>query len=167
MGPVAMDSNGGRIGEFAYAVLADPKDFSLIRLDPQVPATPAMCAFRGPTGINSDQPEITQIVMLNYYGSGIGLGSTFPARSALTVGMPNPDYVFAEGVAVPGDSGSGVMSSDGRAVGVLVATGVHKGSVSTSGAGAGTMGITRLQPQLDRAQTALGIFFTLQLAPLQ
>src|SRR5437867_9795567 len=37
-GPVAKDSTGHRIGEFAYAVLQDPTDVSLIRLAPAVQA---------------------------------------------------------------------------------------------------------------------------------
>jgi SAM-dependent MidA family methyltransferase len=43
--------NGNRIGEFAYAILQDPKDFALIRLDPGVAANPQMCHFGGPTGV--------------------------------------------------------------------------------------------------------------------
>ena len=41
-GPVARDAAGNPIGEFAYAILQDPKDFSLIRLDPLVEASAAM-----------------------------------------------------------------------------------------------------------------------------
>ena len=55
-GPVARDGDGNRIGEFAYAILQDPKDFALIRLDPGVAANPQMCHFGGPTGTNTDQP---------------------------------------------------------------------------------------------------------------
>ena len=47
-GPVARDASGNRIGEFAYAILQDPKDFALIRLDPSVNASPQMCHFGGP-----------------------------------------------------------------------------------------------------------------------
>jgi hypothetical protein len=39
-GPVAKDPDGKRFGEFAYAVLQDPKDFGLIRLDPNPRVTP-------------------------------------------------------------------------------------------------------------------------------
>ena len=39
-GPVASDAGGSRIGEFAYAILLDPKDFSLIRVDPGIPVSP-------------------------------------------------------------------------------------------------------------------------------
>jgi hypothetical protein len=153
-GPVAKDSTGHRIGEFAYAILQEPKDFSLIRLDPGVEASPEMCDFGGPTGVNDDingQPKV-----LEYWGNGIGIGSTVPARSAVAVGFPNADHVYAAGLALPGDSGSAVISDDGRAVGVLVTTGVHGFGYDENGLDFGTMGITRLAPQMAQASKVLG-----------
>src|SRR6266513_3415930 len=159
-GPVARDSAGNPIGEFAYAILQDPKDFSLIRLDPLVEASAAMCHFGGPTTVNDDRPDITQPVVLNWFGNGILLGTLLPARSALAAGMPDPDHVFADGAAAPGDSGSGIISSDGRAVGVVVTVGVHLGTSFDSG----VIGITRLTPQVERAQQVLGVDLVLQTA---
>jgi hypothetical protein len=63
-GPVATDADGNRIGEWAYAILQDPKDFSLIRLDPGVQSSPQLCHFGGPTGINSDTPRIDEPTVL-------------------------------------------------------------------------------------------------------
>jgi hypothetical protein len=163
-GPVASDADGNRIGEFAYAVLQDPKDFAVVRLDPGVEASPQMCHFGGPTGTNTDQGSSP--VVLNHFGNGIGVGSVLPARSAVAFGMPNPDHVYAAGAVVPGDSGSGIISSDGRAVGVIVTTGLHTGSIGTGGLDAGAMGITRLAPQEARAEQVLGVGLTLQTAPL-
>ena len=163
-GPVATDADGNRIGEFSYAILQDPKDFSLIRLDPGVQASPQMCHFGGPTGTNDDTGS--GAVVLNHFGNGIGVGSVLPARSALALGMPDPDHVYAQGAVVPGDSGSGIISSDGRAVGVIVTTGLHTSSIGTSGVDAGTMGITRLTPQVNRAEQVLGTQLSLQTAPL-
>jgi hypothetical protein len=165
-GPVARDASGQRIGEFAYAILQDPKDFALIRLDPGVQASAQMCHFGGPTGVNDDRPGLSMPTMLNHFGNGIGVGSVLPARSALALGMPDPDHVFAEGAVVPGDSGSGIISSDGRAVGVIVTTGVHSSSIGTSGVDAGTMGVTRVTPQVQRAEQVLGLNLTMQTAPL-
>jgi hypothetical protein len=153
-GPVAKDAGGHRIGEFAYAILQDPKDFSLIRLDPGVEASPQMCQFGGPTGINDDVGDGTKV--LEYWGNGIGIGSTVPARSAVAKGFPNPDHVYALGLALPGDSGSAVISDDGRAVGVLVTVGVHGVGVDQNGVDFGTIGITRIAPQLARASEVLG-----------
>src|ERR687891_1423783 len=163
-GPVARDGEGNRIGEFAYAVLQDPKDFALIRLDDGVQASPQMCHFGGPNGTNADQPS--SAVVLNHFGNGLGVGSVLPARSALALGMPHPDHVFAQGAAVPGDSGSGVISSDGGAVGVLVTLGVHLGSIGTDSVDAGVVGITRIPPQEARAEQVLGTTLNLQTAPL-
>ena len=117
-GPVAKDSQGHRIGEFAYAILQDPKDFSLIRLDPGVQASPEMCQFGGPTGINDEVGGGTKV--LEYWGNGIAIGSALPARSAVADGFPDPNHVYALGLALPGDSGSAVITDDGRALGVLV-----------------------------------------------
>jgi hypothetical protein len=158
-GPAAKDSTGHRIGEFAYAVLADPKDFSLIRLDPGVEASPEMCNYGGPTGINDDISDGPKV--LEYFGNGVGIGSAVPARSAVALGFPNADHVYAAGLALPGDSGSGVISEDGRAVGVLVTTGLHGFGYDENGVDFGTVGITRIVPQITRASEALGLKLTM------
>jgi hypothetical protein len=122
-----------------------------------------MCHFGGPTGINAD--ITADPVVLNHYGNGLAIGSVLPARTGVALGMPDPDHVFAQAVALPGDSGSGIISADGRAVGVVVTVGVHSGSVGTGGVDAGITGITRLTPQVARAASVLGIGLTLQTAP--
>jgi len=162
-GPEARDADDRRIGEFAYAVLEDPKDFALIRLDGGVAADPQMCHFGGPTAVNAEMPS--SLVTLQHYGNGVGVGSVLPARTALAFGMPDPDHVFAQGAAVPGDSGSGIISADGRAVGVVVTVGVHSSSIGTGGIDAGVVGITRLSPQVARAQEVLELSLALQSAP--
>ena len=164
-GPEARDGSGARVGEFAYAVLQDPKDFALIRLDAGVPASPEMCHFGGPTGINTSTGSETTV--LHHYGQGVGVSLAVPARSAVAQGMPDPDHVFALGGVVPGDSGSGIIDDAGNAIGVIVTTGLHSSSIGTSGIDAGTMGVTRLQPQVDRAEQQLSVGLTLQTAPLR
>jgi len=162
-GPVARDGAGNRIGEFAYAILEDPKDFALVRLDAGVVANPQMCHFGGPTGINNDLASGP--VTLEHFGNGIGIGTVLPARSAVALGMPDPDHVYALGAVVPGDSGSGIISADGRAVGVIVTTGLHLGSIGFPDSDAGAMGITRISPQVQRASQVLEMGLTLQTAP--
>lgn len=174
-GPEARDGEGNRIGEFAYAVLRDSEeaDFSLIRLDPTVTANPQMCHFGGPTGLDASNPGLDQPTVLNHFGNGILVGNlvvvnqtTLPARSALALGMPDDRHVFAQGLVVPGDSGSAINTSDGGAIGVIVTTGVHSSSIGTDGIDAGLVGVLRLGPLVDRAETATGTTFTLQTAPL-
>jgi hypothetical protein len=158
-GPVAKDPTGRRFGEFAYVVKYDPKDFALIRLDPGVPASPEMCQFGAPHGFYST--DTLRAVSLRYYGNGQGISDVTPARSAVALGTPDPDHLYAAGLAVPGDSGAGVMTGDGLAVGVLVTTGYQVRAagppVNAEGLDVGTMGITRLGPQLARASEKLGV----------
>ena len=162
-GPEATDSEGERIGDFAYAVLQDPKDFALIRLDPGVEASPQMCHFGGPTGVNSDLTSSPTV--LQHFGNGLAVGSALPARTHVALSMPDPDHVFAMGAAAPGDSGSGVISADGRALGVLVTVGLHSGGIGTGGLDAGAVGITRIAPQEARAEQVLGTALALETAP--
>jgi hypothetical protein len=168
-GPVAEDSEGHRIGEFAYAVMQNPKDFALIRLDPDVDASPEMCHFGAPRGLFTT--DTASPVVLQYYGNAVP--NVLPARSAVALGTPNPDHLYAAGVALPGDSGSGVMTADGLAIGVLVTTGLHgfgfkNGPFNTPtpsgppqaderGVDLGSIGITRLAPQVARASEWLGV----------
>ncbi|MGH7337127.1 MAG: hypothetical protein ACREI7_06095 [Myxococcota bacterium] len=162
-GPMARDGAGAAIGRFAYAILQDPKDFALIELDADVPLDAQMCHFGGPSAMNSDQPSGP--VVLHHYGNGVGLGALLPARSGAALGMPHPDHVYAQAAAVPGDSGSLVISDDGRAVGVLVTVGVHSSSIGVPTVDAGIVGITRFAPQVARAEQVLGIDLTLLTAP--
>lgn len=164
-GPEARDADGRRIGEFAYAVLKDPKDFALIRLDDGVESDPQLCHFGGPTSINTDTPGLDEPTVLQLFGNGLAIGSVLPARSMVALGMPHHDHVFAHGLVLPGDSGSGVISDDGRAVGVAVTAGIHASSVGTSGIDAGVVGITRLAPQVTRAESVLGVSLDLLTAP--
>ena len=161
-GPVAEDAYGERFGEFVYAIKYDPKDFALIRLDPGVQASPEMCHFGAPRGV-STTTETMGAVVLRYYGNAAGVADVAPARSAVALGTPDPDHIYAAGLALPGDSGAGVMTADGLAIGVLVTTGYQTPSPSEfpqadeKGVDVGTMGITRLGPQLTRAAKKLGV----------
>lgn len=158
-GPEALDARGNRVGEFAYAVFGGVRDFALVRLDDGVAANPQMCHFGGPTGINDDLTSGP--VVLQHYGQALGLGMTVPGRTSVALTTSDPDQVFANGVALFGDSGGAVNSADGRAMGVLVTVGVHLGQLPN----VGLVGITRISPQLAQAGEALGITLDMQTAP--
>jgi len=162
-GPEVRDSTGRRIGDFAYAVLDDPADFALIRLDPAAAAgaSPQACHFGGPTGVDNDPIDLLQ--PLAHVGQGTIVSAALPARTDLAL---NSDVNATEaiGVASGGDSGSPVFSSDGRAVGVLVAVApalpvepVAIGAVVFS---------TRVGPQMARAARFTQTDYTLQTAPV-
>src|SRR5258708_1086649 len=81
-GPVARDASGNPIGEFAYAILQDPKDFSLIRLHPQVQPSAGMGHFGGPPAVNDHHPGPTEPVVLNWIGNRVWGGPARPHRQA-------------------------------------------------------------------------------------
>jgi len=154
LGPIATDANGTPIGRWRYAILQSPKDFSLIQLFDNVQSEAQVCGFGGPTGINRDLTSSPTV--LHQFGNGIVIGSVLPGRTMLALGLSDPDQVQAWGVSLPGDSGSPVLTDDGRAVGVLVTLGVDP---------SGPIGITRLGPQLDLASWRLQRPITLVTAP--
>jgi hypothetical protein len=164
-GPRAYDSAGTgkkKIGEFVYAVL-DPRgligayrDFALIRLDAAVKSRARMCHFGGPTGINADIHD--RPTVLHHYGQGLGFAGTVPARTSIARELSDPDVAGATGTINYGDSGSGVISDDGRAVGVIVQF--------VDESGPDVIGITRLRPQMKRAARVLHVRISLIKAPL-
>lgn len=164
-GPVARDGAGQRVGEFAYAVLKEPKDFALVRLDPAVAASPEVCHFGGPTRLHDATSGGGTV--LQHFGQGVAIGDIVPARPELAGDLSDPDQVTSVGVAVPGDSGSPVQTADGGAVGVLVSTGVAAGVSERGLPVAGNITITRLAPQLAQASSVTGVRYTLQTAPLR
>jgi hypothetical protein len=166
-GPEVLDGRGQRIGEFAYAVLQDPKDFALIRLDEGVQANPQVCGFGGPTGLNDETSGGLSPTVLSNFGNPLGLGTGVTAKTFVALGMPSDDHVFATGLVLPGDSGGPVLDTAGRAVGVVVSTGLHTGDelLSLEGLDVGLVGITRIVPQLERAEAVMGTDLDLVEAP--
>ena len=159
-GSAASDGDGKRIGTAVYAVQRDVEgtpsginDFALIRLDKGVAANPQTCQFGGPTSLDTSV-ENSQLVF-QHVGTGV---AGLRARSAFSpFGLNRPDYVYAHGVAYPGDSGGAVQRDTGAAVGLV--TQLSYGPL-------GNIGINRLGPHLARAGELLGTTLTLQTAPL-
>jgi hypothetical protein len=160
-GPVALDGSGARIGTFAYAALDNERDFSLIRLDPGVAASPEACGFGGPTRL--DTGPIAPLTSLHYVAQGAFTGDLVPARMQLALGE-DALSVTSLGLASPGDSGGPVVRADGSAVGILVATGPGL-PLALLGAGLVSYSV-KLAPQVERATQATGIGYTLRTAPL-
>lgn len=167
-GPEARDGDGSRIGEFAYAIQEQPKDFALIRLDPTVDAGAQVPLFGGPTGVNDELTSGLSPTVLNNFGNSLGIGGPLAnGKSFLALGMPDPDVVAATGVALPGDSGGPVLDEQGRAVGVLVNVGpqLSDALLSLESLDVGLIGITRLTPQVEQAERVMSVDLTLETAP--
>jgi hypothetical protein len=153
-GPFARQ-DGSTFGHAVFAVLKPGYDFALIRLADGVIADPSMCHFGGPTSLY-DAFDSTPLV-LHQYGRGIVLGDTVPGRSGFTVTGGNDNMITAYLPVTFGDSGSGVIDSDGRAMGVAVAISANP---------LGPTVISRLDVGLALAEQRLGIDLTLVTAPL-
>ena len=151
----AIQAGGQTVGQGAYAILKGDRDFALIRLNRDVKASPQMCHFGGPTGL--DTAHLPGPVLLEHYGNGVAVSAVTPARTSIALSTRDEDVVTAIGLAAFGDSGSGATRA-GRALGVLVAIGVSTADV-------GNIFITRLAPQIAQAQSVLGTRLTLQTAP--
>jgi len=179
-GPVAHDGSGRRIGEYAFwtvhytssgPALVSARDMSLIRLDAAVKSVPRLAHFGGPTGMNADITS-TPVVM-HSVGNGEGPGylketdsTVAPARTFIAPAMPNANSQGVIGYAGPGDSGSPVISDDGRAVGLLVGL-PHVGPGLSSGApDVGALQLIRLPQMVSFAERTMHLRLTLMTAPL-
>ena len=160
-GEVARDGAGAEIGTVAYAAyrpsFPGKLDFALVRIDPEITGIPSMCGWGGPRGINEGKPE--GITELRWYGQGDVLGEASPQRNGYAFGMPEDEFVFFNGPAITGDSGSAVIDAEGRAVGVFVTVGIHSWSSDpphvASNGHIGYAGLMRLTPQLQKAEIKL------------
>lgn len=165
-GPEVQSLDGRRIGEFAYAIeRRDPvRDFALVRLDAGAPARPDMCHFGGPTAMNNDVS--TTLTALHFYGHGDIVSWGVPARTIYATSMTSPEQVQAVGISNRGDSGAGVITSDGRAVGLVVTLG-PQAYLRTRNPEPGFIGIMRIGPHIERAEKVLRQDLQLRTAPLR
>jgi hypothetical protein len=153
-GMVVQDADGAQIGRFAYGVWNDDRDFSLVRLDSGVRPSASMCYFGGPTSMYTAHSATP--VFLKHFGNGLLIGEVLPARTAIAEDTSDPLFVYALAGSAPGDSGSGVITSDGKAIGTLVGLDIIGETI-----------ITRLDASIERAEEKTGIRFTLQTAALE
>lgn len=165
-GPAASDGSGREIGNVVYAIEDDfsYRDFALIAIKPGVKVDPQMCHFGGPTGVNTDITSDT--TLLHHFGYGAGFALTIPARTAIaTRGLQMPTHIFAEGLAVFGDSGGAVVDARGRAVGLMEGLGPADVAIESTD-DVGVVRIIRIGPMIKLAEGALGIRLRLLTADL-
>ena len=125
-------------------------------------ASPEACSFGGPTSVETG--PVGPLTTLNYIAQGTFTGDVLAARTQLTL-TEDALSVTSLGLASPGDSGGPVVRADGRAVGVLVATGP---GLPLALLGAGLVSYTvKLAPQVARATQATGVGYALKTAPIR
>lgn len=123
-------------------------DFALAELDPRDAAkvNPAMLFFGGPTAMADPGDVSTLDKVMTYGDSGLrgGIAALSPHEGYVVFtpgdgGWSTDIYTLPQGI--PGDSGSGVLLSDGAALGVLV-------TISYAG---GSNGVTTLANAMEYA----------------
>jgi hypothetical protein len=165
IGPTVSDVSGRRIGRFVYADSIYPKDFALIKVDPGINVWPRIpIPYASVVRVNRDVSA--QPALLEFTGMAAALSDAAAVRIATSaLGFSDPNVIDAQGVTNVGDSGAPVITTDGSAVGVVVASGVFARPPGQASAQAGTMMITRLGPQIDAAEEATGIALDLITSP--
>ncbi len=120
-------------GESANGAGSPGNDFALIHidLDKYGDVNPKMCGWEGPTGIFQDKVTSGGV---RHYGYGILLGDTefTRAREGFNLQYDGGDVYRWTGTGVSGDSGSGVIAADGRALGVLTHLSISPATVGTN-----------------------------------
>lgn len=152
-------------------------DIALIQLDPHAEASPQMAHFGGPVALHGELS--VEPAVLHHYGWGVhgvkgepevedccATEQPFHGRTALATSKADPRLVHVVDVAGGGDSGSAVISADGRAVGIVSAANYagHGASID-EGVETGNGVYVRLGPQISFAEEHLGIWLTLETAP--
>ena len=100
-------------------------DFALVRIDPRDhdAVNPSVPVFGGPQGIDTDGAPAGEQVY-TYGNSSLRLGLTqLSPHVGLSLGTDASGWsttIYTATPGVPGDSGSGVLSQDGEALGILV-----------------------------------------------
>lgn len=97
-------------------------DFALVRIDPadHRRVNPTFPVFGGPTGVAARSVAGDRVY--SYGNSGLRPGDRFDAKRGTSYGTTADGWatrVFTFTPGVPGDSGSGFLDSQGRAIGVL------------------------------------------------
>lgn len=116
----------------------------------------------GPTGVYTDR--VTGPVELRWHGQGTATKNALPARRRSARTTMDADFVRFLGPWVPGDSGGGVITADGRAVGV--GTDYHAGGDLVAQVDRDLVEARRLGPAVARAEQRMGITLRLVTAPL-
>lgn len=135
-------------------------DFALIRLDPRDAAkvNPSIPFWGGPVALGAEGADAGQAVF-SYGNSGLRLGlELLKPKAGLHLGRANGGWTHEIATltpGVPGDSGSAVLSADGRALGTL--------STLALAPVPGTNGVGDLGREVDYARATAG-FSGLQLA---
>lgn len=129
-------------------------DFAIVQLDAADRgwAHPAMLHFGGPTALATGGASAGSRV-LTYGNTGLRPGPTeLDEREGYVIQTQDDGWthtIYTLGPGLPGDSGSGVLTSDGQALGILVTLAIAPL--------AGSNGVTNLEKALSYANSTVGL----------
>lgn len=127
-------------------------DFALVRIDNESRAAvhPAMLRFGGPVGLLEAEGAAVGDKVLSYGNSALRMRAEPTSwKEGMVRAVPN-DWTYRVHFVtpgIPGDSGSGAMTADGRALGVVVTLGLLGGD----------NGVTSLARALEYARDVGGV----------
>ncbi len=136
------------------AAVCRANDFALVQLDAadRALAHPAMLHFGGPTELATGGAA-TGSHVLTYGNTNLRPGPTqLDEREGYVIDTQNDGWthtIYTFGPGLPGDSGSGVLTDDGRALGILVTLGLAPLP--------GSNGVTNLEKALSYANSTAGL----------
>lgn len=138
-------------------------DFALVLLPPEARGltSPSMQHFGGPTDLAASSAVAPRDKVLTYGNSGLR-GEVDPASWKEGYVLETSAWsttIYTATPGIPGDSGSGVLTGDGRALGILVTL--------TIAPTAGSNGVTHLDMALAYARENAGIDVQLAIAELE
>jgi len=143
------DTNACRYNDFALIAI-DPADFAKVH--------PSVQSFGGPTGTADASKILIGDKVFSYGNSGLrfGISATSPHEGYVIAKQGDgwSTVVYTHIPGVPGDSGSGVLTEDGEALGILVT--VQVAPV------AGSNGVTSLDHALPYANSVGGLDLRLE-----
>lgn len=164
--PVSVRGGEAPIGEVAYVESIDAGDLALVRVDDEdrPSVDPAFPRVGGPRAVDAGEPGT--VVLQHGHGRHYRTTPATQGRAGVLEEVRDRRFVL-DGTAQPGDSGSPVMTRDGRAVGIVTECDRRVGPVTIGGPcpdpyrKLGTL----LGPGLKRAEAALGVDLRLATAP--
>lgn len=120
---------GNNVATVVYDGYPGPIDFALARISPAFHARvdPTMCHWGGPSAVN-DAPQRGQTTHIYGFGSIYGQGPETRPRPGVVYSAGSSEVTYI-GAAQPGDSGSPLVSGDGKALGVHVRSSLSVGSI--------------------------------------
>jgi hypothetical protein len=117
-----------KVGESGGACAANDFAFAVLHADDAPKAHPAMLTFGGPVALADSRSVGAGDKVLTFGNTGLRPGpAALDAREGYVIGQADNGWtttIYTVTPGLPGDSGSGVLTGSGEALGILVTVGI-------------------------------------------